>query len=124
MQDSLRAVHLTHVKKLTHYKRLLEGAQTSSASQLHALQAELRMLRAKLEEEKKKKRDLEMVANKDREALKVVQMVRFGFIFLGFYSSANASTPEICASTTSTRFYDHLSGPCGFASWRRTGRVQ
>ncbi|CAE6532380.1 unnamed protein product [Rhizoctonia solani] len=74
MQAALRSVHLTHVKKLTHYKRLLEGAQTSSASQLHALQAELRMLRAKLEEEKRKKRDLEMAANKDREALKVVQM--------------------------------------------------
>ncbi|KAL5641586.1 hypothetical protein ACGC1H_001905 [Rhizoctonia solani] len=74
MQAALRTVHLTHVKKLTHYKRLLEGAQTSSASQLHALQAELRMLRAKLEEEKRKKRDLEMAANKDREALKVAQM--------------------------------------------------
>ncbi|KAF8707396.1 A Receptor for Ubiquitination Targets, partial [Rhizoctonia solani] len=74
MQASLRAVHLTHVKKLTHYKRLLESAQTSSASQLHALQAELRMLRAKLEEERRKKRELEMSANKDREALKVAQM--------------------------------------------------
>ncbi|QRW18832.1 WD40 domain-containing protein [Rhizoctonia solani] len=49
-------------------------AQTSSASQLHALQAELRMLRAKLEEERRKKRELEMSANKDREALKVAQM--------------------------------------------------
>ncbi|CEL57396.1 F-box/WD repeat-containing protein 7 OS=Homo sapiens GN=FBXW7 PE=1 SV=1 [Rhizoctonia solani AG-1 IB] len=74
MQAALRAIHLTHVKKLTHYKRLLEGAQTSSASQLHALQAELRMLRAKLEEERRKKRELEMSANKDREALKVAQM--------------------------------------------------
>ncbi|CAE6428501.1 unnamed protein product [Rhizoctonia solani] len=74
MQASLHAVHLTHVKKLTHYKRLLEGAQTSSASQLHALQAELRMLRAKLEDERRKKRELEMSANKDREALKVAQM--------------------------------------------------
>ncbi|CAE6530164.1 unnamed protein product [Rhizoctonia solani] len=74
MQAALHAVHLTHVKKLTHYKRLLESAQTSSASQLHALQAELRMLRAKLEEERKKKRELEMAANKDREALKVAQM--------------------------------------------------
>ncbi|CUA77611.1 F-box/WD repeat-containing protein pof1 [Rhizoctonia solani] len=74
MQAALRSVHLTHVKKLTNYKRLLEGAQTSSASQLHALQAELRMLRAKLEDEKRKKRELEMAANKDREALKVAQM--------------------------------------------------
>ncbi|KAH7345326.1 hypothetical protein B0J17DRAFT_639418 [Rhizoctonia solani] len=74
MEEALRTIHLTHVKKLTHYKRLLEGAQTSSASQLHALQAELRMLRAKLEEERKKKRELEMAANKDREALKVAQM--------------------------------------------------
>jgi pyrimidine and pyridine-specific 5'-nucleotidase len=86
MQAALRAIHLTHVKKLTHYKRLLEGAQTSSASQLHALQAELRMLRAKLEEERRKKRELEMSANKDREALKVAQMVRWlvlcSFVFL------------------------------------------
>ncbi|KAG8725115.1 hypothetical protein FRC09_008458 [Ceratobasidium sp. 395] len=74
MQAALHTVHITHVKKLTHYKRLLEGAQTSSASQLHALQAELRMLRTKLEEEKRRTQQLEMVANKHREELKTVQI--------------------------------------------------
>ncbi|QRV76359.1 F-box/WD repeat-containing protein pof1 [Ceratobasidium sp. AG-Ba] len=74
MQAALHNVHITHVKKLTHYKRLLEGAQTSSASQLHALQAELRILRTKLEDEKKRTQELEMRANKDREALKMAQM--------------------------------------------------
>ncbi|KAG9119487.1 hypothetical protein FRC07_005470, partial [Ceratobasidium sp. 392] len=74
MQAALHTVHITHVKKLTHYKRLLEGAQTSSASQLHALQAELRMLRTKLEEEKRRTQQLEMIANKHREELKTVQI--------------------------------------------------
>jgi TolA-binding protein len=75
MQAALDTVQMTHVKKLTHYKRLLEGAQTSSASQLHALQVELRILRAKLEEERRQIQQLEMAANKDREALKTAQMV-------------------------------------------------
>ncbi|KAG8684149.1 hypothetical protein FRC08_013854, partial [Ceratobasidium sp. 394] len=74
MQAALHTVHTTHVKKLTHYKRLLEGAQTSSASQLHALQAELRMLRTKLEEEKRRTQQLEMTANKHREELKTAQI--------------------------------------------------
>lgn len=34
-----------HSKKVTSYKRLLERAQLSSAAQLHALQAEVQMLR-------------------------------------------------------------------------------
>ena len=34
-----------HTKKLLHYKRLLERAQAATASQLHALQAEVRVLR-------------------------------------------------------------------------------
>lgn len=33
------------MQKLTHYKRLLERAQSANAAQLHALQAELRLLR-------------------------------------------------------------------------------
>ena len=34
-----------HTRKILHYKRLLERAQTSTAAQLHALQAEVRVLR-------------------------------------------------------------------------------
>lgn len=34
-----------HTRKILHYKRLLERAQASTAAQLHALQAEVRMLR-------------------------------------------------------------------------------
>lgn len=36
-----------HTHKLLHYKRLLERAQASTAAQLHALQAEVRVLREK-----------------------------------------------------------------------------
>lgn len=45
MQGALDGVHSLHMRKLLHYKRLLERAQASSAAQLHALQAEVRMLR-------------------------------------------------------------------------------
>lgn len=45
MQNALEGVHGVHLRKLLHYKRLLERAQASSAAQLHALQAEVRMLR-------------------------------------------------------------------------------
>ncbi|KAI0635102.1 hypothetical protein C8Q77DRAFT_1217037 [Trametes polyzona] len=45
MQTALDGVHGLHMRKLLHYKRLLERAQASSAAQLHALQAEVRMLR-------------------------------------------------------------------------------
>jgi pyrimidine and pyridine-specific 5'-nucleotidase len=34
-----------HMKKMLHYKRLLERAQASTAAQLHALQAEVRILK-------------------------------------------------------------------------------
>ena len=34
-----------HSKKLLHYKRLLERSQAATAAQLHALQAEVRVLR-------------------------------------------------------------------------------
>ena len=34
-----------HAKKLLHYKRLLERSQAATAAQLHALQAEARVLR-------------------------------------------------------------------------------
>ncbi|OJT07766.1 F-box/WD repeat-containing protein 7 [Trametes pubescens] len=45
MQGALEGVHGLHMRKLLHYKRLLERAQASSAAQLHALQAEVRLLR-------------------------------------------------------------------------------
>lgn len=47
MQDQLDGVMKVHARKLLHYKRLLERAQASTAAQLHALQAEVRMLRDK-----------------------------------------------------------------------------
>lgn len=42
----LAAVRTAHAQTLTHYRRLLERAQASAAAQLHALQAEVRLLRA------------------------------------------------------------------------------
>ena len=45
MQGAIDNVSKLHSQKLLHYKRLLERAQASTAAQLHALQAEVRMLR-------------------------------------------------------------------------------
>lgn len=45
---------------MTQYKRLLEQAHGSTASQLHALQAELRILRVTLEDERAAARQLEL----------------------------------------------------------------
>ena len=45
MQSALDKLQKVHTQKLLHYKRLLERAQASTAAQLHALQAEVRMLR-------------------------------------------------------------------------------
>ncbi|KAI0717946.1 hypothetical protein C8Q72DRAFT_891365 [Fomitopsis betulina] len=45
METALQAVQTLHARKILHYKRLLERAQASTAAQLHALQAEVRMLR-------------------------------------------------------------------------------
>ncbi|KIP09358.1 hypothetical protein PHLGIDRAFT_86815 [Phlebiopsis gigantea 11061_1 CR5-6] len=45
MQEALDGILKMHARKLLHYKRLLERAQASTAAQLHALQAEVRMLR-------------------------------------------------------------------------------
>ncbi|KAH9945563.1 hypothetical protein B0H21DRAFT_694161 [Amylocystis lapponica] len=47
MQGALQQVNSVHARKLLHYKRLLERAQASTAAQLHALQAEVSMLRAR-----------------------------------------------------------------------------
>ncbi|KAJ4474259.1 hypothetical protein J3R30DRAFT_3376742 [Lentinula aciculospora] len=47
----LNQINTLHTRKITSYKRLLERAQHSSAAQLHALQAEVRMLREQLQNE-------------------------------------------------------------------------
>ncbi|KAI9441365.1 hypothetical protein H4582DRAFT_2206492 [Lactarius indigo] len=44
-QSGLEALLSLHGKKLLHYKRLLERSQAATAAQLHALQAEVRVLR-------------------------------------------------------------------------------
>ncbi|KIK63282.1 hypothetical protein GYMLUDRAFT_72018 [Collybiopsis luxurians FD-317 M1] len=44
----LTQVNTVHVQKITSYKRLLERTQNNNAAQLHALQAEVRMLREQL----------------------------------------------------------------------------
>ncbi|TFK23991.1 hypothetical protein FA15DRAFT_593198 [Coprinopsis marcescibilis] len=45
MAAALHEVMNLHTRKILHYKRLLERAQASTAAQLHALQAEVRLLR-------------------------------------------------------------------------------
>lgn len=45
MSNALANVMSLHMKKMLQYKRLLERSQASTAAQLHALQAEVRMLR-------------------------------------------------------------------------------
>ena len=47
MDSALESVLSMHTRKILHYKRLLERTQASSAAQLHALQAEVRVLREK-----------------------------------------------------------------------------
>ncbi|KAG8854290.1 hypothetical protein FRB96_007695 [Tulasnella sp. 330] len=69
LQVAFDKLRHTFMIKLTHYKRLLEQAHASSASQLHALQAELRLLRHQIECERKTARELEMRSGRDREAL-------------------------------------------------------
>lgn len=45
MDTALQNVLQMHTRKILHYKRLLERAQASTAAQLHALQAQVRVLR-------------------------------------------------------------------------------
>ncbi|KAG5348598.1 hypothetical protein C0989_009603, partial [Termitomyces sp. Mn162] len=45
MSAALSKIQDLHTRKILHYKRLLERAQASAAAQLHALQAEVRVLR-------------------------------------------------------------------------------
>jgi pyrimidine and pyridine-specific 5'-nucleotidase len=46
MDGALKNILTLHSRKILHYKRLLERAQASTAAQLHALQAEVRLLRS------------------------------------------------------------------------------
>lgn len=59
-----------HTRKVTQLKRLLEQGQGASAAQLHALQAELRMLRVALEDEKAQARAREL----EQDALRMKAM--------------------------------------------------
>lgn len=45
MATALAQIQALHSRKILHLKRLLERAQASAAAQLHALQAEVRVLR-------------------------------------------------------------------------------
>lgn len=45
MESSLTSILSLHTRKILHYKRLLERSQASSAAQLHALQAQVNLLR-------------------------------------------------------------------------------
>ena len=58
--EALNNVKDIHARSMTQYRRLLEQAHGASASQLHALQAELRILRGTLEEERAITREIEM----------------------------------------------------------------
>ncbi|PVF92570.1 hypothetical protein CPB86DRAFT_717233 [Serendipita vermifera] len=64
--QAIDAVQVAHTRKVTHYKRLLEQAQTSSASQLHAQQAELKLLRVTLDNERSKVHQTELARDRDR----------------------------------------------------------
>lgn len=55
-----------HTTKITELKRLLEQTQSASAAQLHALQAELRLLRSTLDEERAVARKAELKRDKER----------------------------------------------------------
>ncbi|KAF8801505.1 hypothetical protein BYT27DRAFT_7198297 [Phlegmacium glaucopus] len=45
MESSLTSILSLHTRKILHYKRLLERSQASAAAQLHALQAQVNVLR-------------------------------------------------------------------------------
>lgn len=64
--SALQGVQVAHTKTITTYKRLLEQAQSNSASQLHALQAELRLLRATLDSERAQQHKNDLARDRDR----------------------------------------------------------
>ena len=71
MLIAMDGVQSAHSKKVLHYKRLLEKAQSNSASQLHSLQAELKLLRTTLERERAVTHQNELARDPDRLAQKV-----------------------------------------------------
>jgi hypothetical protein len=60
LEGLLQEVKSYHGGQITHYKRLLEQSQSSSSLQLHALQAEVKLLRSQLESEKENTRQLHL----------------------------------------------------------------
>ena len=70
--DALQQVQTLHTRKVTQLKRLLEQGQGASAAQLHALQAELRMLRVALEDEKAQAHSREL----EQDALRMKAMTQ------------------------------------------------
>jgi pyrimidine and pyridine-specific 5'-nucleotidase len=71
MLIAMDGVQSAHSKKVLHYKRLLEKAHSNSASQLHSLQAELKLLRTTLERERAVAHQNELARDRDRLAQKV-----------------------------------------------------
>ena len=69
LADAIDAVHTAHTRKVLHFKRLLEKAHSNSASQLHALQAELKLLRATLDKERAINHQNELARDRDRLSL-------------------------------------------------------
>lgn len=60
MESILQQIRILHNKRLLHYKRLLEQAQSSTAAQLHAMQAEIQHFRVALDEERVRTQELDM----------------------------------------------------------------
>jgi pyrimidine and pyridine-specific 5'-nucleotidase len=71
MLMAMDGVQSAHSRKVLHYKRLLEKAHSNSASQLHSLQAELKLLRTTLERERAVAHQNELARDRDRLAQKV-----------------------------------------------------
>jgi len=66
LADAIDAVHTAHTRKVLHFKRLLEKAHSNSAAQLHALQAELKVLRATLDNERAINHQNELARDRER----------------------------------------------------------
>jgi pyrimidine and pyridine-specific 5'-nucleotidase len=76
LADAIDAVHTAHTRKVLHFKRLLEKAHSNSASQLHALQAELKLLRATLDKERAINHQNELARDRDRLSLSLRKVSR------------------------------------------------
>lgn len=71
MMIAMDGIQEAHSKKILHYKRLLEKAHSNSASQLHSLQAELKLLKTTLDRERAVAHQAELARDRDRLAQKV-----------------------------------------------------